>query len=65
MSSALGCPLTRTRSSGVKHLQEMEEYSQIPPAVNQIEVRLVPHTSLSSLTRDCSFTLGVRLVKVL
>lgn len=24
--------------SGVRHLQEMESYAKIPPAVNQIEV---------------------------
>jgi hypothetical protein len=25
--------------SGVKHLEELENYAQIPPAINQIEVR--------------------------
>ncbi len=29
---------TRDFDSGLKHLKEMEEYANIPPAVNQIEL---------------------------
>jgi hypothetical protein len=39
--------------SGVKHLEEMENYAQIPPAINQIEVRRL--TRIQSLACDFDY----------